>query len=438
MGLLMAFTLAAGAAAEYNNEVEEGVVVVGGIIEFSDKRVIYQGTGFFVGKEGEDPQYIVTNYHEMVDAFLATGGGKDASRLYVFYSDGMEDNEEAYLVCYDDKKDIAVLKLDSPTSQRKPLKLEIPTNSDKGSDVWAVGYPSVVEETAGSVTSYRKEDAIVTGGSISSVYTESGTGRKLIATDTTIHEGNSGGPLVNARGNAVGITSYSGLSDGEVVDNVNYAISIEEVTPLLDRYSVPYELYDKASADSGNSGEASDGSEDSGNSGDSGNSEDIKENIDDPEKFPWMIVLIILGVVVVALVVVLAVVLARSKHPRKPDNDDGGIVPPPPQRGAYLRSLSPQHGGMQVPVGSQPVLIGRDIGSCALVFQNGTPGVSSHHCSVAWDAASGQFLLTDMRSTYGTFLSNGQKVTPGVAVPLQPGSTFYLGERANAIRVELG
>ncbi|HIY16266.1 MAG TPA: FHA domain-containing protein, partial [Candidatus Intestinimonas stercorigallinarum] len=103
------------------------------------------------------------------------------------------------------------------------------------------------------------------------------------------------------------------------------------------------------------------------------------------------------------------------------------------------RSLSAQHGGATVSVaGQQGVLVGRDGSVCSIVFKEGTPGVSARHCSVVWDGRTGEFLLTDLKSTYGTFLATGQKLTPGVACRLKAGDTFYLGEQSNALRVELG
>ena len=88
--------------------------------------------------------------------------------------------------------------------------------------------------------------------------------------------------------------------------------------------------------------------------------------------------------------------------------------------------------------GQQGVLVGRDGSVCGIVFKEGTPGVSAWHCSVVWDGRTGEFLLTDLKSTYGTFLATGQKLTPGVACRLKAGDTFYLGEQSNALRVELG
>ena len=96
---------------------------------------------------------------------------------------------------------------------------------------------------------------------------------------------------------------------------------------------------------------------------------------------------------------------------------------------------APQHGGMVVQLHGQPVQIGRDGAVCRLVYQDGTPGVSGRHCQVSFE--QGQFVLTDLNSTYGTFLSNGQRVAPNSPVKLPPKSSFYLGETDNTVYVDL-
>ena len=101
-----------------------------------------------------------------------------------------------------------------------------------------------------------------------------------------------------------------------------------------------------------------------------------------------------------------------------------------------MRSLSPQHRGTRVTLGAQPIVLGRGQ-DCTVVYQSNTPGVSGHHCSLSWDSASGEFILTDLSSTYGTFLANGQKLTPNMAYRLRSGDQFYLGERANLLQVSV-
>ena len=256
------------------------------------------------------------------------------------------------------------------------------------------------------------EDATVTSGRISRLVTQENSGREIIQTDVSIHGGNSGGPLVNEAGNAVGVNTFGVAENGEDIEGVKYALNISEVIPLLDRNSVPYEIDDGSSSVN--------------------------------------IPLILLAAAIVIIGGLTAFLLVSKKKKAAPAEQAPSPKPQPepqpqpeprpqPQpKQPYLRSLSQQHGGTRVPVGSQPVLIGRDAASCGLVYRQGTPGVSAHHCSLSWDAARGEFLLTDMRSTYGTFLKNGQRLDPGVPFRLQPGDLFYLGEKDNALRVELG
>ena len=408
--LLLLVSMAFPAAAAFQQSVLESVVVVYVEIYNEDEYYGYgTGTGFFVGESGKDPQYLVTNYH-VVEYYVATGGGDGSSFLRVFFS--QDDIEEAYLVEYNEEKDLAILRLAKPTDKRKPLKLQAPTQDMVGSTVYAVGYPSIADSDAVANPSSRfgKEDATVTTGSVSRLLIQSGTGREIIQTDTATHGGNSGGPLVNDAGNVIGINTFGIISNGSEIETMQYALSVNEVIPLLDRNSIAYELAGESSL---------------------------------PLPLP---ALIAIGAAVVLLAAVAVVLAVRSRKPAPaPAAAAAAPVPAPqpapqpmPQRRVYLRSMSPQHGGAQTPVGSQAVLIGRDASSCALIFRSDTPGVSARHCSVSFNAASGEFLVTDLRSTYGTYLANGQRLDPGVPFRLRPGDSFYLGERANAVRVELG
>lgn len=404
MALLLTVAMATPALASFNTDALDSVVSLQVHYKDEDGSWIGFGTGFFVGEDGKDPQYLVTNHH-VIEGFLINGGGYAATgQIMVVYESN--DQEEAYVVDYDETMDLAVLRLGKPTNKRRPLKLMEPTPGMVGSTVYAVGYPAIADRIVDipSVTSYGRDDATVTTGSISRLRTDSGTGLRRIQTDANIHGGNSGGPLINSLGYVLGVNN-SGVDS---VESLNFAVSVQELIPILKRNNVPHELV-------------------------------LPDP--EPEPFPWMIVSIAAAAVVVILIVVVVILVAtRRKKMPPPDPVPGPVDPiqPPPVQRPSVRSMSRQHGGMQVSVDSQGILIGRDVASCRIVFQSGTPGVSSRHCSVAWDGASGEFLLTDLRSTYGTYLANGQRIAPGVATRLRPGETFYLGERDNALRVELG
>ena len=391
----------------FDRSTLDSVVVVREDIVADGEWVGYgTGTGFFVGPEGEDPQYLVTNYH-VIELFNDFGGGSSDSTLRVCYGTGADDMEEAYLVDYNEEMYIAILKVNTPTSKRSPLLLQPPTEEMVGQTVYAVGYPGVADQVVNAITIYGKEDATVTNGIISRLITESGTGRHVLQMDATIHGGNSGGPLVSESGCVVGInTEMRGIQrDKNPAEILYYALNIEEVIPLLKRNDIAYEIGPK-------------------------------------DELP---ILWIAAGAAAFVVLVLVIVLLSRKGGKKtapaPEPAPQPVQlapPPPPQKSPMLRSLAAQHGGAVMQVNGQGILIGRDVSSCQVTFTEGTPGISARHCSVAWDASAGEFILTDMKSTYGTFLSNGQRLTPGVACRLQPGSTFYLADRSNALRVELG
>lgn len=409
--LFLLMPMAAPAYAAFDQDVLNSVVVV--YVEIYHNQEYYgysTGTGFFIGKENEDPQYLVTNWH-VIQYYLATGGGSGSSLLRVFFS--QDEIEEAYVVEYNEEKDLAILRLSEPTPLRKPLKLQIPTKDIVGSTVYAVGYPSLADDVAiNPDTMFGPEDASVTTGSVSRLITQSGTGREIIQTDTAIHNGNSGGPLVNEAGNVIGVNTFGLEQNGSEIETIKYALNASEIIPLLDRNSIAYELTDGTSP-----------------------------------ALPLLPILLAGGALVLVAAVCVLLVMRNRKAaapaapaaPASPSPSTPVPAPSPAPQAprAYLSCLDAQHAGRQTPVGGQPLLIGRDVSSCGLVYRAGTPGVSSRHCSVSFNAATGDFLVTDLRSTYGTFLSTGQRLEPGVPFPLKPGSIFYLGERDNAIRVEL-
>ena len=58
-------------------------------------------------------------------------------------------------------------------------------------------------------------------------------------------------------------------------------------------------------------------------------------------------------------------------------------------------------------------------------------------CSISFDAATGDFILTDLGSSFGTFLENRQKLAQGVPTRLRPGDRFYLGSPENLMSTGL-
>jgi len=161
------------------------------------------GSGFVINADG----YILTNNH-VVDG---------AADIRVKFSDGRE--LTGRIVGRDDKTDLALLKVDATGLPVIPIgdsaKLEV------GEPVMAVGNPFGLEQT-------------VTTGIVSATGRVIGEGPydDFIQTDASINPGNSGGPLINARGEAVGVnTAIVSGSGGSV--GIGFAIPTNLAKPVV-------------------------------------------------------------------------------------------------------------------------------------------------------------------------------------------------------------
>ena len=398
LAALLAATLVGSlpAMAAFDQESLNGIVLIRTGAPDEDGTMNYwRGTGFFVGEAGEDPEYIVTNCH-VVEEFVLAGKALGGGELHVLFD--QDDEAEAYLVDYDYEKDVAVLKLEEPTDKRIPLQMREPEDGMLGSEVYAVGYPLAADLTVQAVNSFSPDDATVTTGSISRFLTESGTGRQLIQTDTAMSGGNSGGPLIDGEGAVLGINTAASNLD----QNLFYAVSIREILPMLDRNNIAYSLY----------------------TGGAGSGLLLYGGI-------------AAGAAVLLVLILVIVLVSRSKKKKRAQAAAAAQAAPAAAKSPVLRSMAVQHGGMVVQVHAQPVQIGRDRATCRLVFQDDTPGVSSRHCQVYFNQQEGVFVVTDLNSTYGTFLANGQRLAPNAPMKLTPGASIYLGEAANTILLDL-
>ena len=173
------------------------------------------GSGFIINQEG----YILTNYHVV----------KGAQEISVTLSNDV--TTTAQIVNYDENQDVAMIKI-TDESVEIPATVEL-GDSDSlqpGEEVIAIGTPLSTELSS-----------TVTKGIISatsrSVAVESGVTMNLIQTDAAINAGNSGGPLVNTKGEVVGINS-SKIS-GEAVEGIGFSIPINDIKDKIESLSKP-------------------------------------------------------------------------------------------------------------------------------------------------------------------------------------------------------
>lgn len=441
--VLLLVSLMPAASADFDVSTRESVVVVATYLDTQSygEAGFGWGTGFFVGKQGEDPSYLVTNYH-VIEDYVEFGSGElievalsdtvtDRARCKVraYYDSNTYD--EAYIVEYNASMDVAILRLDNPTSQRKPITLCSPTDSMVGSTVYAVGYPGLSDNIFTESTSkWGLSDVTVTSGSISRLLTTSGTGQRNIQIDCDIKPGNSGGPLVNADGAALGINTKSVVNNASG-DQTNYAVNIEEAITLLNRNGVAYEMAGAASQPPEDPGTAQpDKSEEPATA-----PEPVTPPVAEPEPAKNNTPLIVGGVAVVVVAIAAVALLARKKKPvpaAQPISPTGPAVPAIGAVGGLrLQCLSGSFAGRRFPIEKQ-VRIGRDPARNDLVYPANAPGVSGAHCVVK--AEGGQLWLTDLGSSHGTYL-NGRKLAANQASPLNVGDRFWLGSENEMFQI---
>ncbi|MBR1731144.1 MAG: trypsin-like peptidase domain-containing protein [Ruminococcus sp.] len=404
------------------------------------------GTGFFVGKEKENPQFVVSAHH-LMDLYMDCGKGElatvlDADDLTIYegrvkifgYFDD-DDSEELYVVDSDDKKDISILKLAEPTNKRKPLSLLVPTDEMVGDTVYALGFPALSQNEYVDPT---KKEGISTvsikDGIIGKLSIESGAGTNIVEITCDTQHGHSGGPVVTPEGSVVGIDinyvayTYTQTDDDGNITNIDveknqYAVNISEAIDMLKKNNIDYILLDKIEPTEA-----------------TGETEPVTPT---PNNNAWLFIVIGVAAVVVICAVVIVVVLLNKKKKSAPAPaiDNFNNAQPQinaPKAAGYVHSLSIQHRGMRG-VKLQPnqsILIGRSK-DCAIMFKEGTPGVSGRHCSISFEPDTKEFTVTDLNSSYGTFLQDGTKLTPNVAYKLKAGNRFFLGEKDNLIDLEV-
>ncbi|MBW9152517.1 S1C family serine protease [Clostridium estertheticum] len=171
------------------------------------------GTGVIFNKDG----YILTNYH------VVSG----AQNVKVTLSDGKE--VSAKVINYDAASDVAVIKLADNTKVPGVAEFGDSDKIEVGESVVAIGNP-LGKEFLGSVTT----------GVVSALNRQvsiENKNLKFIQTDAAINAGNSGGPLVNSKGQVIGINTAKIGETG--VEGLGFSIPINTITPKIENLIKP-------------------------------------------------------------------------------------------------------------------------------------------------------------------------------------------------------
>ena len=168
-----------------------------------------QGSGFILNKQG----LILTNNH-VID---------NAQRIEVTLSD--KHKYKATRIGIDKNHDLALIKIDAPNLQ--PATLSDSGGLTVGQKVYAIGNPFGLNGT-------------MTRGIISSIRSIRGPQNNpiedAIQTDAAVNPGNSGGPLLNSRGEVIGITTLIASNGADQSSGIGFAIPINTAKAVLDDF----------------------------------------------------------------------------------------------------------------------------------------------------------------------------------------------------------
>lgn len=397
------------------------------------------GTGFGVGKQGEDADTFITNWHvvtssgrfdyhdakvyillddettvkyqwfplEPGEAMVAGGDytQDDRGRVYqrLFVDVQMGAAVECEVLFAENKyPDVAIIRTAEPVANVKTLPLRRVSQKDVGRDVMAIGYPASADN--GTLTYLKDGTEVekimasekagkVSAGVISRCLPlELFDNTNCIDHDAHINHGNSGGPLVLKKdGSVIGINTYGygeGYSEYSVSIYIDYAIDV------LDELGLPYTM-----AKGGG------------------------------QVFSRQLAIVLAGV---GILVVMAIVLAAVKKKKKGKAAPAAAVPAfQPANGPMyaapsqlrLQGLSGVFAGRRFQLKPE-TRMGRDSQRCDFVFPADTKGISGLHCIVSQGAAG--LTVTDAGSTWGTMV-NGNKLAPNQPCPLNIGDRICLG-----------
>ncbi len=214
--------------AQIYKDVSPGVVTITSVFNSSGSDILGsgasagQGSGFVVDKDGD----IVTNAHVVTSGGHLNGGGTPQEAKQVFVEFGDRNRVPAEIKGFDADADVALIKVDPDGLDLVPVPLSDRSAFAVGEPVAAIGSPfgetqslsigviSATNRTVEGLTNFGIDNAI--------------------QTDASINPGNSGGPLLDAKGEVIGINEQIASSSGSN-SGVGFAIPVTSVRYSLDQ-----------------------------------------------------------------------------------------------------------------------------------------------------------------------------------------------------------
>lgn len=399
------------------------------------------GSGFAVGEAGKPSSVFVTNQH-------VTAG---AVAIYILLDDewnASPEPETSYQmdaehsvrcdVVYESGgyPDYAILRAERVVTERTALSMMPASLAEPGEPIYALGFPGASDQVTNNYNA--TVDAVtVTTGTISRMAHMEETNTDVIQIDATINHGNSGGPLITEEGYVIGLNTYG------MQENIYLAVQVDYVISRLDNLIEIGVLHDFTYT-----------------------------LVADREGSVSLLPTVLICLAVVAVAAVAAMVILRrgknaalaGKNAARTRGSGAAQNSAQVHKAAYPKTapadVFPKTApadpiGRTMPadilpqlrlVGTEGVFAGRRFAlegtlrlgrlpdQNDLVFPADTTGVSGRHCVVR--LTNGGATLTDLGSSFGTFLSDGTRLQPNQAVELKVGDSFTLGSQKQRFTLE--
>lgn len=409
----LSLTLPALAAGDKNiSNAAKGVARVL-VMDPVTNQIYSTGTAFGIGKAGEAPQYFVTNKH-VVDCEYTIAEGitvnLSAIKVYIMKTSlavvynklsGTYEVESSQLIpceiLYEEigsYPDLAILRATEPFEGHITLPLaKSVSEKDVAATVYALGFPGATDLTAQDTWSSNlladTSDITITRGVVSRYGAmKSFNNCRLISHDAVINHGNSGGPLVNEKGEVMGINTLY-LQRSTDVSASFYAFSSEYIVKVCEDMGIPFR-YGSA--------------------------------------VPSWLIYVLAAALVAVIAVIVVLLIKRINH----DPNPVPPTPPVPPEPLRVEGVFGCFAGKRYKVtGSVTIGCG---GQNSLAMPEGTAGVSHRHCMLT-AGADGEVQLTDLGSSYGTFVDSGQRLNANSPMTLHRGDTFWLGSKEQMFRI---
>lgn len=460
--------------------------------DVGDPYPVGTGTGFLINEDTLLTCYHVVSLDAESIAALAAEVNKTVSevqsRLTITVTVSRDVPVSATIVNKSEEMDFAIIRLAQPLKGKTPLAIRPSADVEQTEQVYSIGFPAT-PTLMQSYNTYTSSDATITEGIVNKiaigVNPVSGANTEYIQSSCNLDSGNSGGPMLDADGNVVGISQSTVFrvemgENGQVTESRSefyHAITIDQVTEVLDALGIDYT---SASNEPDNTPDVTEPT-----------TEPVTEPVTDPVVEPitqpatdpmptlpstsktdaepesntlmWIIIAVAVVVVIVIVVVIIIVASGSKKNapaagtgtytppapPSRPVSpvNNGGFAPAPtiPSQGAgettVLSSnagettvlsrnavnggtLIRKRSGESITISSEQFVIGRDRKSVNFCIADNT-SISRNH--VRLTVRNGVTYLTDLNAANGTFV-NGVKAMPRQEIALKNGDKITLAD----------